>query len=723
MLSATTIDPSLEFLPRKATDILAGVLKAHLGVRERMTVDRWADTRRVLTEDTSDNPGPWRTRAAPYTRGPMRAMSDPGVREVCLCFASQTGKSEILVNKLGHIAEFDPAPTMVVLPNAEDAQDFNKDRVQPAIKESPRWRGLLAGAPGKKHRSLRAKQTIFGSCKFYYRGSNSQAKVRSKPCKHRIIDELDADEFQYTAVEDARQRAAAWPGGQLVIASIPSYIGQGIELELSRALEHRYHVPCPHCLNFLELRMSGLKWTGGAAKGNADQAAATAHFVCDHCKGELREHHKPWMLERGVWVPQGAAIERTSEFDLKTAADWTPTEGEEGLELMPGYQIYGVWTGKWPARVGFRLPAFYSPWVKWADIARSWCEHGGLPTAGWFNGVLAEGYQPDGDKADADQVIKHWVKFESGSEQAVRASRARGAYRLGECPPQVLAITAGIDLQQTHAYAEIRGWGPRCQESWLLWFDTIETPMSDKEKSRRNIMAAMSRVFQRPGLPPLPIMRFTIDSGQGYRTPECYALARASGGRCIPCKGRGGDNGGGGGGMGAPAIMVVLDKWPDGSPMPGGVTLLEVNTWYYKQQLLSRLSQRPPTLDPNASTAAPSSVKPDLSAASTWHWPDPSKDMHGNPVREAVVDYLDQLTSEWLIPVNPRAMQRGESAKRAWRKRPGRAHNHFLDACVYNTALAELLYPMLGVRGAPGSGTAPPRSKPRFGGAVREYAE
>lgn len=697
--------PAIKFAPASAAALMGTLLKALLGTRERITVDQWADTRRVLTDDASDRPGPWRTSAAPHTRGPMRALSESAVREVVLCFASQTGKSEILVNKLGHIAEFDPAPTMVVLPNAEDAQDFNKDRVQPAIKASPSWLDQLAGTRRNRHRSMKAKQTVFRGCKVYYRGSNSQAKVRSKPCKHRIVDEVDADEFQYTALEDVRQRAAAWPGGQMVIASIPSFIGQGVELELEKAIEYRYHVPCPACLKYLELRMSGLKWEGGASKANADRAAATAHYECDHCKAKLYEHHKLWMLTRGIWVPQGGVIERDEDFDQAAAAAWTPAEGEEGMELMPGCTMRAVWHGKWPPRVGFRLPAFYSPWVKWADIARGWCEQNGKPSPGWINGVLAEGYQPKGNSADPDQIIKHWIRVEDSSEQARAASIARGAYRLGAAPPAVQVITAGIDLQETHAYLDIRGWSSRCDESWLLWFDVIEAPKSDRVKTRESIFTAMARMFPRRGMQPLPIARWTIDSGQGWRTNECYALARASKGRGMACKGRPGT------GMAMPAIEVLIDKWSDGSKMPGGTTLLEVNTWSYKNELNSILDQAPPASAPMRGPRAALDRIPD----GRWHWPDPDKDAFGNDIRENVVEYLDQITSEHLICTNLRASERGAQPKWEWRKKPKRSRNHFLDALVYNFALAKMKYAMLGVTGMPGSGTAAPRTRVRFG--------
>lgn len=693
-----------------AAGLLAPILRAHLLPRVRLTVDRWADTRRVLTDDASDQPGPWRTALVPYTRGVMRALTDPAVKEVAMQWASQLGKTEILINYIGWASEEDPAPMMVVYPNSEDAQDFNKDRVMPAIRASPQWKARLSGGT-RGERSLKAKQTAFaGGCRVYYRGSNSQAKVRSKPCKHRIGDEIDADEFQYTAVEDMRQRAAAWPGGKQVLASIPSYTGQGIDLELSRSLVHRYHVPCPTCLGYQELRFGQLQWDGGATRPNAGNAAATSRYVCGRpgCGARLGEHHKPWMLARGVWVPAGAEVVAVEGFDREKAAAWAPTPGEEGVELMPGCAVVGAPALKSP-RVGFQLSGLYSPWVKWADVARGWCEHDGSPSPGWINGVFGEAYSPKGDKADADQVIKRWVKVEVSSKQAEDASRGGGAYRLGECPPGVLAVTAGIDLQRDRAYVEVRGWGPRCRESWLLWFDTIDAPHQDEAATQREILGAMSRTFARAGKNPVGISRWCLDSGDGTRTAEVYRLARAAPGRGLACKGFSGMN------MAQPAKKVLLDKLPDGTALRGGVMLLEVNTWHYKGLVMGKLLQGG---DGDKQEGPKAALTPGVSP--TWHWPDPDTDAFGNKVRDGVVRYLDMLTSEHLILTNLRAAEKGAQPVRAWRKRPGRSANHFLDACVYNAALAEMEFPLLGVQGMPGSGTAMPRTRVRLGGMAAE---
>ena len=51
---------------------------------EKLTVDEWADKHRVLSPESSAEPGPWRTSRTPYLREPMRAFNDPKVSRITM---------------------------------------------------------------------------------------------------------------------------------------------------------------------------------------------------------------------------------------------------------------------------------------------------------------------------------------------------------------------------------------------------------------------------------------------------------------------------------------------------------------------------------------------------------------------------------------------------------------------------------------------------------------
>ena len=83
----------------------------------RLTISEWADRYRIIPHGTSPEPGPWKTDRAPYLRGIMDALSDRRVQRVCAMLASQSGKSECVLNAIGYYIDQEPSPILVVQPN------------------------------------------------------------------------------------------------------------------------------------------------------------------------------------------------------------------------------------------------------------------------------------------------------------------------------------------------------------------------------------------------------------------------------------------------------------------------------------------------------------------------------------------------------------------------------------------------------------------------------
>lgn len=684
---------------------LSAVMSRVLRPRERLMPDEWADRYRVLPSEGNKESGAFRTDRTPYTRGPLRDFADPEVDEITLAFASQTGKTSAVESMLGWVADMDPAPVMYMWPNEDVAARFNTKRFTPSVRESPRLRSLLGSTAAK---DLKTLEVNFQSCSFYFVGSGSDAQSRGISIKHIFADDLEAAEFDQEKIEDLRQRRNAWPGGKFVKISIPGMAMRGIDRELSMSRVHRYWVPCPHCVQFQPLRWTQVKWDGGASTKNADRARATAFYCCEHCGAAIHDHDKGWMVERGVWVAEGQRIERQqgsggdgergsgeeaiSSAPMLLGSSALPPEHIRGLTLLDGYAIVGVAEKASRRSVGYTLSALYSPWVTFGDLAYGWCRQGGAPEQKWINGNLAEAWQPAGDKIDRDAVMKLCLRVPEAKVEGAAAekmARRAGAYRLGEIPPGVLVITGAIDLQRDRAYAEIVGWGEHCREAWLLWFATAACPHGDDVASFRALeeLVGLRLPMDDPlGPRSLGASRWVIDSGDGVRTKDVYRFARMHPGRVMACKGRPGD-------MVLPAKKVALDKYPDGTPIVGGLTLFEVNTWKYKGQMLGKLKQRPIEMvqEAGVSTELDEAVREEMGGAGggRWWFPDPDRDVLGRPVREAMVEYFDQLTAEQLAPLNPRDIEKGRPAKYGWVRRPGRVHNHFGDCRVYNQAVAE----------------------------------
>ena len=62
-----------------------------------LTVSQWADKYRVLSAESSAEPGRWHTEKAPYQRAIMDAIGDPHVRSVVVMSAAQIGKTDAFI--------------------------------------------------------------------------------------------------------------------------------------------------------------------------------------------------------------------------------------------------------------------------------------------------------------------------------------------------------------------------------------------------------------------------------------------------------------------------------------------------------------------------------------------------------------------------------------------------------------------------------------------------
>ena len=79
-----------------------------------LTLSQWADRYRMLSAESSAEPGRWHTDKAPYQREIMDAIGDAHIRRVVIMCAAQLGKTELLLNILGYFMAYAPAPILVI---------------------------------------------------------------------------------------------------------------------------------------------------------------------------------------------------------------------------------------------------------------------------------------------------------------------------------------------------------------------------------------------------------------------------------------------------------------------------------------------------------------------------------------------------------------------------------------------------------------------------------
>lgn len=393
-----------------------------------LTVSQWADKYRILSPEGSASPGQWNTADAEYQREPMDAFTDPNVHTIVLLWASQLGKSEILMNMMGRAIHLDPGPMMFVFPDKENGREFIKDRLTPMMRDTPILRDRILpdrGAGESSNSDLFVKR--FRGGYLAIASANIPASLASKPIRDLFCDEVDryraSSGKEGDPVELAAKRQTTFWNGKKVLTSTP---GNDIDSKIVPAYEQtdqrEFYVPCPHCAALQTLKWANLRWEKDTIDGKRVHKPETAFMVCEHCDARLYEADKYFMIPNGRWIANA------------------PNNGA----------------------VGFRLNTLCSPWFPWAKLAQEWLNAQGKPDEikVFVNTRLGEAYVESGDTIK-DEDLYH-------RRETYAAPAPAGAF----------VLTAGVDVQNDRLEALIHGWGLG-EETWAidhatLWGDPKE---------------------------------------------------------------------------------------------------------------------------------------------------------------------------------------------------------------------------------------------------------
>lgn len=448
----------------------------------RLTVSEWADRNRVL-DNSSPEPGLWRTDRTPYLREIMDSLSPSTPCErVVFMKPAQIGGTEALLNVCGYLMHHAPAPIMMIQPTVEMAKRFSKQRLDALIENTPALREKV-----KDPRSRDSGNTVllkeFAGGVLILTGANSAVGLRSLPAKYVLADELDAWPADADGEGDpfllACKRTIAFGSQRKILAiSTPTIEGLSrIEALYRQGDQRKFFVPCPRCSHYQTLEWAQLRWD--------EWRPETARYQCEAC-GELIENwRKTEMLARG---------------------EWRPTAAGDGLTRS------------------YRLNALYAPvgWPTWPDLAREFLEAKKTRETlqVFVNTILGETWRDEAAvPLEADALLARREPFAA------------------EAPAGVALITAGADVQADRIECEVVGWGAG-EESWSLGYFVIHGDTGQPE-----VWTDLDRLLLRQwkhesGLL-LPVSAACIDAGFETATVIEFCLARR-GRRIFAVKGAAG---------------------------------------------------------------------------------------------------------------------------------------------------------------------------------------
>jgi len=498
---ATELRPE-DLAASSAEQVAREALLSGLRPEPEITVSEWADAHRVLTEESSNETGPWRTSRTPYLREIMDCLSASSpVRKVVVAKGSQMGVTEVGLNLLGYVIDHDPSPMMVVMPSDKTLRRHSRQRVDPLLKSES-----LAGKVAPKKSRDSANTTLekhYPGGLVVFGSAQSSGDLRSIPLKYLVLDEVDAypedldEEGDPIALAERGQQN--YPGSKTLELSTPTLMGRSrVWRDFELTDQRHYLVPCPHCDHRQRIEWTrkdgrrGIEWervkgeTRAALRQALLSGAREIWLRCEACGEKIHEHHKPAMLEAGEWVPQA------------------PENGD--LER------------------GYHISALYAPfgWISWGEIAAKFLRAEKVPSLlkVWVNQQLGEPWQEKGETPEWEVLY-----------------RRREEYPMGVVPAGAVVLTAGVDVQRDRLEVEVVGWAPDF-ESWSVDYRSLPGKPSEGQVWK-DLERLLASPWRHATGPVMHVRMTAVDSSDQTQTVYGW-VRRQPRSKVIAIKGRGG---------------------------------------------------------------------------------------------------------------------------------------------------------------------------------------
>lgn len=457
-----------------------------------LTLSDWADQFRVLSSESSAEPGAWVTAKAPYEKDIMDAISDPFTPKVVVQKASQVGCTDAaILNPIGYFITEDPCPILVVQPTIEMAEAFSSDRLAPMIRDTPILRGKIAD-PRSRDSSNTLRRKSFPGGYIAMGGANSASSLSGRPVRVVLLDDVDRYPASAGTEGNPLQLAIARTSGfwnrKAVIVSSPGIKGVShVEKEMTASTMEHWYLPCPECGEYQMLMFERI-------------AFDDLTHSCQQCSRRSPKYR--WLAGRG-------------EFRAHRPID------EHGNKVTTR---------------GFFISGLYNPWVEW-DILRDEFvraaranEEGDVePLKAFRNTRLGLLHEESGQKVDIDLYKFRREIYAKETED--------GKLIPVEIPDGVLVLTAGVDIGERMINYEIVGWG-KGRESWGIEYGILDGDPREQDVWDLLDDAVYRRMFVLADGKKMRVRRMAVDSN--YASDFVYAYTKPRQPRAISVRGEGG---------------------------------------------------------------------------------------------------------------------------------------------------------------------------------------
>jgi phage terminase large subunit GpA-like protein len=364
-----------------------------------MPLSTWVERVVRLPAGTTAEPG--RIKLWPYQRGIADAFGDPLIERVSVIKSARVGYTALLTSLIANHVVRDPAPILCLLPTQADCRDFMVSDIETLFENSPALAGKLfpPATAGRSDRNTLLHRLYRGGSLKVVAGK-APRNLRRHTARILLIDECDAIEVSAEGdpITLAEKRTLSFANRKIILGSTPLDEGTSHVMRAFGASDQRvFEVPCPQCGAFQEVKWADIEWPEGRPE--------SAAYRCPSCKALIDESHKAQMVERGQW--------RATRPDIKNHA-------------------------------GFRINSLVSllPNASWCKLAPEFlrAKDDSTTLRVFLNTVLAEPWREQADEVDENELLGRVEPFD-----------------LDHIPPEILAITIGVDTQDDRLECSIVG--------------------------------------------------------------------------------------------------------------------------------------------------------------------------------------------------------------------------------------------------------------------------
>lgn len=534
---------------------------------------KWAEDKRLLPSYNAE-PGKMLSERAPWTRDITEAVINPIYSEIISVQGSQTSKTDgVLINTLGWQADYRRKPMLYYCPTESNAYAISM-RIQAMIHSVP----SLYAALDKRRMSF--DQYFIYGVRIGLGWAGSATQVSSHPAEIVLFDELDR-------IKDIPGEGNAWQLTKVRSSTFTSRTQVGTSSPTLGLIEDEKHpetglihwkynsdktmvlslswqlwqegtrgefmLPCPSCNTYFAPKAKLLYLPEDFTPM---QAFDEVQLICPHCGSLIEPTHQHRMIDKGLMICPGQWVENGKVM------------GEKPRTPIASFHVNGL----------------CSRWVDWRKRA--------------FELVRT---RKTGDEGRIQSVINtefgecYWTQGRAPMWEEIAQYRKGANYVLGEVPPYVQALTAGVDVQANRLVVVVMGWSYSDGEleGWLIEYEEIFGNTSEYE-----VWDSFAENYLQRDFNGFYITETGVDSGfnpsarkkseavaSGANRNIIYEFCREQY-RVVPTKGANKQ-------MAKPYHSTPIDMDHRGRNLRHGITLYTVDTDFFRKDLYSKLSHAP----------------------------------------------------------------------------------------------------------------------------------